>query len=76
MQLATPLSHMGNIKADTVKYLLTVREPGQSGGALRRGYRALVGSFPGLSARKGRNPLAGALLFPGRGSQCTIVGPS
>ena len=45
MQLATPLSHMGNIKADTVKYLLTVREPGQSGGALRRGYSSLVGSF-------------------------------
>lgn len=64
MQLATPLSHIGNIKADTVKYLLTVREPGQSGGALRRGYRSLVGSFSGLCCSK-RQKSVGRCLMEG-----------
>ena len=64
MQLATPLSHIGNIKADTVKYLLTVREPGQSGGALRRGYRSLVGSFSGLCCSKRRKSVGRCLMSP------------
>ena len=62
MQLATPLSHMGNIKADTVKYLLTVREPGQSGGALRRGYRSLVGSFSGSFCSKRQKSVGRCLM--------------
>ena len=62
MQLATPLSHIGNIKADTVKYLLTVREPGQSGGALRRGYRSLVGSFSGLCCSKRQKSVGRCLI--------------
>ena len=63
MQLATPLSHIGNIKADTVKYLLTVREPGQSGGALRRGYRSLVGSFSGLCCSKRQKSVGRCLIL-------------
>ena len=66
MQLATPLSHMGNIKADTVKYLLTVREPGQSGGALRRGYRSLVGSFSGSFCSKRQKSVGRCLIVDER----------
>ena len=69
MQLATPLSHIGNIKADTVKYLLTVREPGQSGGALRRGYRSLVGSFSGLCCSKRQKSVGRCLIGGGGVSQ-------